>query len=37
MKIILNKCFGGFALSHVAYLYLCGFESISWTYFSRDC
>ncbi|EAH0630404.1 hypothetical protein D3H27_13425, partial [Listeria monocytogenes] len=28
MKIVLNKCFGGFALSHVAYLYLCELKGI---------
>ncbi|EAE2103975.1 hypothetical protein MQY63_003018 [Listeria monocytogenes] len=28
MKIILNKCFGGFELSHVAYLYLCELKGI---------
>ncbi|EJB6345867.1 hypothetical protein MST45_000778 [Listeria monocytogenes] len=28
MKIVLNKCFGGFELSHVAYLYLCELKGI---------
>ncbi|MBC2037906.1 hypothetical protein [Listeria marthii] len=28
MKIILNKCFGGFTLSHIAFLHLCELKRI---------